>query len=295
MRSAKCWSDPPLIRRTLEAFKLCAFGIRVGLSLAVTGHPADAIKTAVYPVGYWRFLPMAYLLYYAAKNPSSRILDVASPKLVSLYLAHRNNVDVQATDLDDEKLFSRWKVAADALDAKNYHVSFQDARHLRFPDNYFDLVYSISVIEHIPEDGDTQALQEFQRVLKPGGIALVEVPYRRRAEMIYMPYTSKGVPSADGKPVFYERYYDSQSVDHRLKASGMTIENRLILGEWIRLDPLIATNRLPRLLRAAFLPFEPLFAAVNYWARPDDRKGRPLAALLVFRKCCDEVASKSSS
>ena len=282
----------PLITRTLEAFKLCAFGTRVGLALAAKGRIADALKTAAYPLGYWRFLPIAYLLHYAKTNRAVRILDVASPKLVGLYLAHKNGRDVYATDLDDEKLFSRWSAAADALDLKNYHVSFQDARRLQFPDNNFDLVYSISVIEHIPEDGDIQAMHEFRRVLKPGGIALVEVPYRRIADMIHMPYSSKGLPSPECRPMFYERHYDSKSLDQRLIVPGLTVVNRLILGEWFALDPWISTKRLPWLLRATFLPFEPLFAAMNYWARADDRKGRPLAALLLFRKHGIEASSK---
>jgi SAM-dependent methyltransferase len=267
-----------------RAFKLCAFGIKVGLALGAKGHIANALKTTIYPLGYWRFLPIAYLMHYAAQIEDCRILDVASPKLVSLYLASRGATDVQATDLDDKTVFSRWKVAADTLKLRNYSVSFQDARQLQFPDNHFDLVYSISVIEHIPEEGDTDALREFRRVLKPGGIAIVEVPFRRKAETIYRPYSSKGEPSPDGKPLFYERYYDSRSLNQRLSIHGMAIEKCLLLGEWLPLDPWIAARRLPRLLRAAVLPFEPLLAAVNYWAHVDDQSGRPLAALLVYRK-----------
>ena len=271
-------------RSRFEAFKLCAYGARVGLSLTAKGLIGDALKTAIYPVGYWRFVASAYLLCYASKIRGGRVLDVASPKLASLYLASKHSFDVQAIDLDDPKIFSRWKVAADVLKLENYNVSFQDARQLQFPDNHFDFVYSISVIEHIPEDGDSRALHEFCRVLKPGGIALLEVPYRRAFETIYRPYSSKGTASPDGKPVFYERHYDSCSLDKRLSVSGMMVEKRLILGEWLPVDPLIATRRLPRAIRAAILPFEPLLAAGNYWTRADDKRGRPLAALLVYRK-----------
>ncbi len=45
---------------------------------------------------------------------------------------------------------------------------------LPFHDNSFDVVAALDVIEHV--EGDTQALKETFRVLKPGGILLVTVP-----------------------------------------------------------------------------------------------------------------------
>jgi hypothetical protein len=83
-------------------------------------------------------------------------------------------------------------------------------------------------------------------------------------------------------PAFHERNYGSPSLNQRLCVSGMRVENRLILSEWLSLDPWIATNYLPRLLGAAFLPVEPLFAAVNDWARLYDQKGRPWPPYLFF-------------
>ncbi len=45
---------------------------------------------------------------------------------------------------------------------------------LPYPDDTYDLVISQDVIQHLPtEGGDTQALREMLRVLRPGGIALI--------------------------------------------------------------------------------------------------------------------------
>jgi SAM-dependent methyltransferase len=210
------------------------------------------------------------------------VLDASSPKLPSLILATKTSGKVYATDLNDEKIFSRWQRFARVLRLSNYIVEYQDARKLTYPDNFFDFVYSISVIEHIPGNGDKEALENFRRVLKPGGVLIVEVPYRREHAEILAHYDSKGDPIAE--PQFYERYYDAGWLEERLTLSGLKIEQSVILGEWAPIDPWIATSRLPRLLRILILPFEPFLAALNYWARTTDASGHPLAALRVYRK-----------
>jgi SAM-dependent methyltransferase len=49
-----------------------------------------------------------------------------------------------------------------------------DGRHIPFPDGRFDIVFSSSVLEHIPHVHEFQS--EIQRVLKTGGIAIHIVP-----------------------------------------------------------------------------------------------------------------------
>lgn len=59
---------------------------------------------------------------------------------------------------------------AKKLGITNFHAEIQDARNLHlYSDNYFDRVSAISTLEHIPNDGDSIAIKEMSRVLKPGG------------------------------------------------------------------------------------------------------------------------------
>jgi len=263
-----------------DAISVYLSALRIGLVTLLRGRWVEGAKQLIAPVGYWRMWPNAVILsQYRSKAPK-RILDVSSPKLPSLILGR--HAEVWATDLDDPQLMSRWKAMADALGLRSYHARYENACWLSFPDASFDLVYSISVIEHIPEGGDSQALAEFARVVRPGGTVIVEVPYRRQRQEISHHYDSKGVPLAE--PRFYERYYDREWLDRRLQTPGLRREQCWILGEWVPVDPWIATPRLPRPLRLLLLPFEPLLALVNYWMRSDDGVGRPLAALIVFSR-----------
>ncbi len=52
----------------------------------------------------------------------------------------------------------------------SYHKRFvqADARAIPFPDGEFDLIWTVFVLEHVPNP--EQALREMRRVLKPGGI-----------------------------------------------------------------------------------------------------------------------------
>ena len=64
--------------------------------------------------------------------------------------------------------------------AKNKHpgVRFQvaDALNLPFPNNYFDKVYSIAVLQHIPsQEFRLQFLKEIKRVLKPKRLLILTV------------------------------------------------------------------------------------------------------------------------
>ena len=50
-----------------------------------------------------------------------------------------------------------------------------DITKLRFPDDQFDIVIANHVMEHIPDD--SAAMRELFRVLKPGGIAILQIPF----------------------------------------------------------------------------------------------------------------------
>ena len=49
-----------------------------------------------------------------------------------------------------------------------------DIRKLPYPSNYFEYIYTMGTIEHIPRP--IEAMKEIYRVLKPGGRAVVGVP-----------------------------------------------------------------------------------------------------------------------
>ena len=283
LESPKGRTEPNDMGLKTTALRIYFFALGLGFRALKRGLFAEGFRLLITPVGYWRFIPNALTYAESRRLVDPRILDVSSPKLLSVFLAGTTSKEVIATDLSDEKIFSRWKPVAEASGLENYLVEYQDARHLTYSDDSFDLVYSISVIEHIPDHGDTAALEEFRRVLKPGGTLVVQVPYRRQAQEIHLDRDSRG--NRLSEPCFYERYYDSAQVKQRLQIDGLRLTRRVITGEWINIDPLMnAASRLPRIARLFLLPLEPILAFVNFWARDDDTAGHPLGTLLVYQK-----------
>lgn len=52
-----------------------------------------------------------------------------------------------------------------------------DIHHIPFDENTFDVVLCNHVLEHVEDD--IKAMQEIHRVLKPGGVAILQVPFFR--------------------------------------------------------------------------------------------------------------------
>ncbi len=81
--------------------------------------------------------------------------------------------EVYGIDLEPHRLeVFRDQVRGDA----KFHVAEGSAEHLEFPDDHFDVVTAIEVIEHVV-DLD-RALAEIHRVLRPGGAFLITCPNR---------------------------------------------------------------------------------------------------------------------
>ena len=143
---------------------------RLGLRKTLAG--LDYTRSVEYPVALDLLDP----------SSARRILEIGSSKLpLALHLASRTSAEVYATDLDpivrvQSRYAERLGIARDRLRA-----GVEDARHLAFPDGYFDRVISVSTIEHV--QAVEQAAAEIGRVLSPGGIAVITVPFSRRARV----------------------------------------------------------------------------------------------------------------
>lgn len=183
----------------------------------------QSLRLLLCPVDLWRY--HEFRAVASAYRDDANILDVGSPKLLALYLARRYGVPIVSSDLvgsvhEECELYERaaWRGAIEARQC--------DARALPFADASFPFVYSVSVLEHIGDDGDTRAIREIARVLKPGGQAVITLPLVPEYYERWMdgdPYGQQQ-RNAEGK-VFFSRYYDWPALEERIvEPSGLTVQ-----------------------------------------------------------------------
>jgi SAM-dependent methyltransferase len=115
--------------------------------------------------------------WMCAQVRGDAVLDVGcSQGIVSILLA-RERHDVIGVDREEPALeFARARLAEEDEDTRQ-RLSFvhADAASLPFEDNRFDTVMLGEVIEHLVDPG--AVLAEAARVLRPGGVCVLTVPY----------------------------------------------------------------------------------------------------------------------
>jgi SAM-dependent methyltransferase len=120
-----------------------------------------------------------------------------------------------------------------AGDVPGLDLRVADGRALPFDDASFDHAYSISVLEHIEEPGDAQALGELARVVRPGGRVLVTLPHAPAYREDWRDAPVFANEPGGGRSLF-QRWYDPPRVD-ALVAAAPALE--LVSREIVRMQP----------------------------------------------------------
>jgi SAM-dependent methyltransferase len=267
------------------------YGVRLGLESIVKGRISrESVKNVIVPENYWRTLENRLTYDELHASASDRVLDVGSPKLLSLFLADRVKAEVYSTDI--ERYFMQDYAAfrdQRGIPESRFHVLEADGRNLPFPDDHFTRVFSISVLEHIPGDGDTECVREIARTMKKGGRCVITVPFApesgveyKKADSFY--WSGNSVPANEENGVFYQRRYSESDLRDRLIVpSGLRTRKLRFMGDRVALgNGKEIASYFPPLTG----PLHPLLSRL-FHATPSiswkDMK-RPLGALLVLEK-----------
>jgi SAM-dependent methyltransferase len=209
--------------------------VRLGLRHLVRhGYRREAVVRVVVPLDPSRYLELPWAIERLAARPGERVLDLASPKLLSVALARRG---VQVTAVDQlEREIETWRVLAEGVPGLELAVA--DGRALPHDDASFDHACSISVLEHIEERGDEEALRELARVVRPGGRVVVTLPHAEsyREDWRDAPVYANEPPKSteEGGRAFFQRRYDPGRVDALVAAVP---ELELVSREVVRMAP----------------------------------------------------------
>lgn len=142
--------------------------------------------------------------------PNAKILDFSPSRVLYRNLKNRKDVAYFSTDYENEFL-ADYRYDITKIDAEN---------------NKFDLITCYHILEHITED--QQAMNELFRVLKNGGIALVQTPFKEGE--IYEDYS---IVSPEERLKHFGqddhvRIYSVSGLENRLKKAGFSTEVRVL-------------------------------------------------------------------
>jgi SAM-dependent methyltransferase len=228
--------------------KYYSFGLRAGLAnLFRNGFRLGLERTLgkiTQPINwYTRFPEYHYfdsaISRYLCQLPAThlpRILDIGSPKMLGLYLAFARNVEIMLTDISDLNI-SPYQHIWDCLSHKaqgKAFFSYQDTRALSLANAEFDVVYAMSVIEHVEgPQGDSEAVREMIRVLRPGGLFVISVPFGPKyTEQAIVGMAAAARPTHDSKQYFFQRIYDIDSFNSRIMRPADELKDFNFVTVW---------------------------------------------------------------
>src|SRR5206468_5107797 len=180
--------------------------------------------------------------------------------------------------------------AKEASDAERFHVIQGDLLNAQLPDAPFDIITSVSVIEHFEGNSDSAAMRASARLLRPGGqyilTTLINEPFFKEFSLNRSVYGA----AFRGAPVFYQRHYDLHSLEQRIiQPSGLLEKQRIYFGDY-GFQCFEKILQRPKPLRALYLWATPWFARryLAYGQRPISRKGMRMntasGVILVLEK-----------
>ena len=260
-------------------------GLRIGASTLLR-EPVLGLKRLALPVSYWRAAEFSYVGRQLKLPPGSRVFDLGSPKDLAIMFARYGGHEVISADIMPEEIeLSRRYAGAQGLHGSGpgrVDAELQDGRSLPYPDASFDAAFSVSVLEHIPDQGDGQALRELVRVVKPGGLVAITSPYDRsyRETFVEQEVYERGF---QGAPVFFERHYDPVSLEQRLLSQvGAEVVNLEVWGErGMRVERFMAALGKGRALLS---PVEAFLSALFLHPVSEGSSDHPMAVFFTLRK-----------
>jgi SAM-dependent methyltransferase len=216
----------------LPGKEFAEFGYKTGLRLLSKGK--FSLKLLLNPVSIVRYFEFEFVKSNLDIIGKLNILDVSSPYLFGFYLCKNEGVKYEYINPDRKDLNNVHSLINKLDLSGSYEAVCADARTLDYADNTFDVVLSISVIEHVNGGDDSRVMKELWRVVKPGGLLIFTFPVKPVYEEEFRDddiYNLDGVKKQEG--YFFQRLYDEENINKRLLSSidNFKIIDKKVFGE----------------------------------------------------------------
>lgn len=218
----------PGLRFPIDSFRL---GLRSLLGKNEDVSSAEIYRMLFAPVESTRYIEFGLAWEFVSDAAIGRYLDVSSPRLFPLGLMTRRKeatANLLNPNREDLKTTAGLVRACGLADRSTLWDCLIEEAPLR--PSTFDLITSISVVEHIP--ADRNAVQQMWELLKPGGRLVLSVPCAAVAEEQYIDVDHYGIQNPDENGfVFLQYVYDEALLQERFYSVLGSPVRRGIYGE----------------------------------------------------------------
>lgn len=201
------------------------FSLSLGLNYYRSGPKRilhrEALRRLLTPINVSRCYEFRRTYELLRPQKGDLVFDLSSPKLLSHFLSDKGCCRVITSDMNKQEV-ADWTTLT-SVKRKSPAWVIANGMSLGFKDNIFDKIYSISVLEHIPGEGDTATMQELARVLKPGGRLVITVPYARKFRTERTGKDVYNLHSGKSGIFHWSHFYDEVALRKKLiEGSGLT-------------------------------------------------------------------------
>jgi hypothetical protein len=193
---------------------------------------AQAGRLALYPMDSTRYFEFDWVWSRLRRlGPVKTYLDVSSPRFLPLTYVRRAEVArawFLNPDRSDLATTERWASALSVSDRCRF--SSEPIESFSPEEGLFDAITSISVFEHIVDEGP--ALAKVRRLLAPGGTLLLTLPCTATGYDQFRDYDEYHLtrPDREGR-YFFQRFYDASSLHDRVYSVLGTPRQLTVYGE----------------------------------------------------------------
>lgn len=197
-------------------FKSILLGLRL-LTRIPRQVPMNVIYNLIFfPMDSTRYFELDFMWKMSSDINFGRYLDISSPRLFpTLYTMKNLHLEADLVNPDRRDLGVTAKIVK-SLPIRNrcrLHALTLDS--VPFEPETFELITSISVLEHIPDD--KQAVRKMWELLKPTARLLLSVPCAVEASEQYIDQNFFNILEPDERGYFFwQRFYDEELIEENI-------------------------------------------------------------------------------